>query len=817
MQKKLIQLTAQEEAVRTQILEELRHQCGKTLVDATLPQLYKAVARVARDQIMEQWAQHRQRRRKTKLKELYYLSFEFLMGRSLANNLSNILATDTFRRVLSSMDVKLEDICAVEKDPGLGNGGLGRLAACFMDSLATMDLPAYGCSIRYENGLFAQSFVDGYQVEAPDSWLESGAVWEIPRPEDKQYVHFGGKIRTETDSEGRMRVYYENATTVIGEPYDVPVTGYHSKIVDTLRIWKASSPKDLDFQIFSGGDYLKAMEEKAMAEVLSKVLYPEDRHPEGQMLRLKQQYFFVSCTIQWIVQRFKKYHTDLHELPDYAVIHINDTHPAIGIPEMMRVLMDQEGLGWDEAWDIVTRTFAYTNHTVLNEALEKWPQELFQTLLPRIWQIVDEINNRQVARLRMEYGDDWGKINYMSVIAHGYISMANLCLTACFAINGVSGLHTEILKNDLFRDYNQLTPHRFHSITNGITFRRWLRQSNRELALLLDKSIGKEWIKDYKAMEKLIPYAEDKDFQKKFMEIKQHRKEDLARLVKDMLNIDIDPNSLFDVQVKRLHEYKRQLLNALHILYLYKKVKENPEFDMVPRTFFFGAKASPGYEMAKRIIKLINSIANLVNNDPVVSKKIKVVFIPNYGVSLAQVIIPAADISEQISTAGKEASGTGNMKFMLNGALTIGTLDGANVEMSEAVGMDNIFIFGYRAEEVRRVKEQGPSAHDLYVCNQEIRSVLDMLIDGTVCPEKPNEFKPIFDSLLQGGNADEYLVVRDFEAYVRMQEQVDRQFRDKETWAKKAILNTANAGWFSSDRTIAEYNEKIWNLKAIEE
>ena len=810
-------LTANQQQIKDEILGKLNRHYGRTLEDATKAHIYKAAALTVRDRIMERWTAYRRGQRTAQKKELFYLSFEFLMGRSLGNNLLNIGLTDDYDKVLQSMGCSLQEIASQESDAGLGNGGLGRLAACFLDSLATLELPSFGCSIRYEYGLFKQLIVDGEQVETPDNWLSDGSVWEIPRPEEKVTVRFGGDVTTQMTENG-LKVNYENTTNVVGIPYDVPIVGYNAKIVNTLRLWSARAERDLDMSSFSGGDYLRAVEEKALAEVLSKVLYPEDNHQEGKALRLRQQYFFVSCTMQWIISRFKRHHKglDLDRLPEYIAIHINDTHPAIAIPELMRILMDEEGMGWDQAWDIVCRVFAYTNHTILAEALEKWPMDLFERLLPRVYMIVDEMNRRLVNDLQARYGDDWGKINYMSIIAHGYINMANMCLATCHKVNGVSGLHTDILRNDVFRDYNNLSPDKFVSITNGITYRRWLRLANPELSELISSKIGKDWVKDVSQLEKLLPYADDSEFRKEFKAVKLKKKTELATYIKEHNGVDVDPNSIFDVQVKRLHEYKRQLLNVLHILYLYDKLKNDSTFDMHPHTFIFGAKASPGYARAKLIIKLINDVAKMVNNDPVVSPRLKVVFIENYGVSLAQKIIPAAEISEQISTAGKEASGTGNMKFMANGALTIGTLDGANVEMLDCVGEDNIFIFGMKTPEVNReIQFNENSSQSIYTSNGEVRKILDMLIDGTICPEDPRKYYDLYQTLIFGehGRADNYMVVRDFEAYCAIHAIADKQYRDEDLWLKKAIINIAKSGFFSSDRTINEYNDKIWNLK----
>ncbi len=811
------ELTASQQKIKDEIIGKLNRHYGRTLDDATKEHIYKATALTVRDRMMEKWTAYRRQQRTAQRKELFYLSFEFLMGRSLGNNLLNAGLTEDYDKVLRSMGCSLEEISSQERDAGLGNGGLGRLAACFLDSLATLEYPAFGCSIRYEYGLFKQLIVDGEQVETPDNWLEDGSVWEIARPEEQVTVRFGGKVNTEMTDRG-MKVSYSDTTDVIGIPYDVPVIGYNAKIVNTLRLWSASSKKDLDMTSFADGDYLQAVEEKALAEVLSKVLYPEDNHREGKALRLRQQYFFVSCTIQWIISRFKRHHQgmDLDRLPDYIAIHINDTHPAIAIPELMRVLMDDEGMGWDQAWDIVCRVFAYTNHTIMAEALEKWPMDMFQTLLPRIYMIVDEMNRRLVNDLHSRYGDDWGKINYMSIIAYNYISMANLCLATCHKVNGVSALHTEILKNDVFRDYNNLMPDKFVSITNGITYRRWLKLANPGLSELITSKIGDKWIKEAKELEKLLPFADKADFRKNFKEIKRQNKIALAEYIKEHNHVEVDPDSIFDVQVKRLHEYKRQLMNVLHILYLYDKLKNTPSFDMYPHTFIFGAKASPGYTRAKLIIRLINDVAALVNNDPQINGKIKVVFIENYGVSLAQKIIPAADISEQISTAGKEASGTGNMKFMANGALTIGTLDGANVEMLQCVGDDNIFIFGMKTPEVNHeLQYDQNSAQSIYAANAEVHRVIDMLIDGTVNPANPRLYYDLYQSLIFGdhGKADTYMVVRDFEAYCAIHRVAEQQYKNEDLWVKKAIINVAKSGFFSSDRTIHEYNDKIWHLK----
>lgn len=811
------ELTASQRALRDDILGKLSRHYGRTLEDATPSHIYKATALTVRDAIATRWTNYRRTQRKIQNKELFYLSFEFLMGRALGNNLLNIGLTEDYEAVLKSLGYSLAEISSQERDAGLGNGGLGRLAACFIDSLTTLEYPAFGCSIRYEYGLFKQKIVDGEQVEMYDDWLSDGHVWEIPRPEEDQLVRFGGKVNMISGPDGKMHPEYIDTTDVIGVPYDMPIVGYNAKIVNTLRLWEARAKSNIqtEFSTFSSGQYVKAVEDQAIAEAISKVLYPEDNNQQGKELRLRQQYFFVSCTIQWIISRFKRHHgPDVSRLADYIAIHINDTHPAIAIPELMRVLMDQEGMGWDQAWDICRHVFAYTNHTIMSEALEKWPMELIQRLLPRIWMILEEMNRRLIENLIVAYGYDWGKINYMSIIAYGYVNMANLCLACCHKVNGVSKLHTEILKKEVFNDYYKLHPDKFVAITNGITYRRWLRLANPQLSELITETIGEGWEKNSEMLDKLTPYAYDKKFKEKFKAVKLEKKKELAAYIKAHNNIEIDPNSIFDVQVKRLHEYKRQLLNVLHIVYLYDKLKKNPDLDIVPHTFIFGAKAARAYKRAKLIIKLINDVAEVVNNDPAIKGKIKVVFIENYGVSLAQMIIPAAEISEQISTAGLEASGTGNMKFMANGALTCGTMDGANVEMSECVGKENMFIFGMTSEEVAAAKRfETSSSQEIYATNPEIRRVLDLLINGTFNAE--NYYYDLYQSLVFGDRSvsDTYMVIRDFESYVEIHKKIDAEYRDQDAWLTKAVLNVAKSGFFSSDRTIEEYNDKIWRLK----
>ena len=818
MEKKL-KLTANEEALRAEIIGKVSRHFGKVMEDATPKMVYTACALTARDRIMSKWAVSHKEVKEEGSKKLYYLSFEFLMGRLFTTNILNLMMTDEYKNVLNSLGYNLEDIAELENDAGLGNGGLGRLAACFIDSLTTLDLPAYGCTIRYEYGLFRQKIVDGYQTELPDTWLEDGNAWEVPRPEETVEVKIGGQVYTDWH-DGRFYVRYENAHTILAMPYDVPLVGYNSKIVNKLRLWSAKSPNNMNMSEFNSGNYVRAVEEKQLAEVISKVLYPEDNHIEGKELRLKQQYFLVSATIQWILREFeKRYGYDWKKLPEKACIHINDTHPTLAIPELMRILLDDKGLSWDDAWDITQRVFAYTNHTIMSEALEKWPLDMFEKILPRIAMLVKEMNRRLMDYLECVYPNDPAKHKYMAIIADNKVNMANICLYSCFAINGVSKLHTKILTSDIFADYYRLNPKKFHSITNGITFRRWIANCNPELTELISSKIGDKWLKNYDELKKLVPYAKDKEFCEEFRKIKQKNKIHLAEYIKEHNNIDIDPESIFDVQAKRLHEYKRQLMNVLHIMAEYNKLIENPDMDYYPKTYIFGAKAAPGYARAKLIIKLINNVAEKINNDERIKGRIKVVFLENYGVSTAEKLTIAADISEQISTAGKEASGTGNMKFMLNGALTIGTLDGANVEMLEQVGEDKIFIFGLKTEEVNaRFKyNNSEEVKDIYSFNGALRQVLEQLINGEFSNGNSQMFRDLYQTLLFGdyGTPDVYMVLRDFEDYCKMQENLSKLYRNKDEWYKKAVMNTACAGYFSSDRTIKEYNDKIWHLKAI--
>ncbi|MCR4692718.1 MAG: glycogen/starch/alpha-glucan phosphorylase [Firmicutes bacterium] len=814
-----IKLTQKEAELKKEIEGKVARHFGKTIEDATPKMIYTACALTARDQIMARWAVSHKEVKKEGSKKLYYLSFEFLMGRLFASNVLNLMQTKEYTNAVAALGYNISDIAELENDAGLGNGGLGRLAACFMDSLTTMDLPAYGCTIRYEYGLFRQKIVDGFQTELPDTWLENGNAWEIARPEEAVTVRFGGKVHTDWN-DGHFSFRYENAHTITAVPYDVPLVGYDSKIVNKLRLWSAKAPDVMDMQAFNSGDYIRSTEERQLAELISKVLYPEDNHTEGKELRLKQQYFLVSATLQWILREYEdRYGYDWKNLPEKAVIHINDTHPTLAIPELMRLLVDEKGLGWDEAWDITRRTFAYTNHTVMSEALEKWPLDMFERILPRISMIVQEINRRLMENLQMVYPNDWGKQKWMAIISDNQVFMANLCLATCFAVNGVSGLHTKILTSDIFADYYRLDTKRFHAITNGITLRRWIANCNPELTELISSKIGNGWIKDYKKLEGIKKYADDPEFQEKFAQIKHNNKVRLAKYIKEHNGIDVNPDSIFDVQAKRLHEYKRQLMNVLHILAQYNMLIENPDKPFTPKTYIFGAKAAPGYKRAKLIIKLINSVAEMINNDARTDGKIKVVFIENYGVSIAELLVTAADISEQISTAGKEASGTGNMKFMLNGAVTCGTLDGANVEMLEQVGEDNIYIFGLKADEVAaRLKfNNSDEVKTIYSTNQVLRKALEQLISGEIEPENTQIFRDLYQTLLFGdyGYPDTYMVIRDFEAYCNIQDKISEDYNDKKKWWHMAIMNTASCGYFSSDRTIKEYNDKIWHLKAI--
>ncbi len=798
------------------IRENVKTLYRKTLEAASAEEVYQAAVFAVRDVITDKWMKTHDEYYEKDVKVVYYLSMEFLMGRFFGNSLINLEMYDEVKEVLEELGIDYNMVEDAEPDPGLGNGGLGRLAACFLDSLSTLQLPAYGCGIRYHYGIFEQKIENGYQVEAPDNWLENGDPWGIKRNEYAVEVKFGGNVRAVPKGNGEYRFVQENYQSVIAVPYDYPVIGYGNNTVNTLRLWEARAKNKLDLKFFNEGNYQKAAEEELLASTMTDVLYPADEHIQGKELRLRQQYFFISATVQRVVERFKKHHTNFHELPDKVAFQLNDTHPTVAVAELMRVLVDENDVPWDDAWEITRKVCAYTNHTIMAEALEKWPMELFSRLLPRIYQIVEEINRRYCLELQAKYGMDPEKLRRMAIIADGQIRMAYLAIVGSHSVNGVAALHTEILKHQELKDFYELYPEKFNNKTNGITQRRWLLHANHGLAGLISETIGDGWITELTELEKLLPYAEDENFRRRFMEIKKANKVALAKYIKETKGIDINPDSIFDIQVKRLHEYKRQLLNVLHIIGLYNQLKMNPGMDMVPRTFIFGAKAAAGYRRAKLIIKLINAVADVVNNDPTIEGKIKVVFMENYRVSLAERLIPAADVSEQISTAGKEASGTGNMKFMLNGALTVGTMDGANVEIYEEVGKDNIFIFGMSAEEVQAKYQTHYDPWFIYNMNQEVRMALTSLIDGTF-DQNTDLFRELYDALLNGfgGRADEYFVLEDYADYARAQWDIDRAYRDQTKWAKMAIINVAKSGKFSSDRTIRQYAEEIWDLKPL--
>ncbi len=793
------------------ISDKLRQHFGRTIDDATVNHLYKAVALVARDEIVGKWTATRYARVKQQKKRVYYLSIEFLIGRSLSTNLINLCKDDAFRLALEELNITLPEIEDAEPEAALGNGGLGRLAACFMDSLATLDLPAMGCGIRYEYGLFKQHIVGGHQMELPDSWLDDGNIWEVPCPDDSVEVTFGGHV-VEDWSEGKLRVRYEGATRVIAMPYDIPVMGYDTDTALSLRLWSAKAPKTIDMAAFASGDYLRASEEKELAEVISKVLYPADDHLQGKTLRLKQHYFFTSATVQYIIKDFKKRYPGkpLTQLSEKVVIHINDTHPALAIPELMRILMDEEGMSFDDAYRVTREVFCYTNHTIMAEALEKWPAQLYRELLPRIWQITDAINERYCAELNGCFPGQMQRIADMAIIAYDQVRMANLSVAMSHCVNGVSTLHGQILRDNVFHNFVQHED-KFIGITNGITPRRWLMKANPGLASLLDETIGTAWRHDLMKLEDLAPYADDAAFREKFAAVKMENKVRLANWCKQNMGVDVDPTMIFDCQAKRLHEYKRQLLNLMHVIDLYNRLNDDPNADITPRVFFFAAKAAGGYYMAKQIIRLIHAVADMIERNPKTRGKLKVVFLPNYRVSLAEVLIPAADISEQISTAGLEASGTGNMKFMLNGALTLGTLDGANVEMSEQVGLDNIYIFGNSTEQ-NEILRQTYVPSELYFGSPVIKRVLDTIISDEIPADRPGQFMDIYQSLI---NHDTYLLLADYASYAETSDRMARDYADRDLWLRKAVLNTAHSGLFSSDRTIAEYNDRVWHLEPL--
>lgn len=804
------------EVVKSAVVDSLRNLFRKTVDNATDVEIYEAAVYALRTVFTEKWIKTHDEYKEKDVKMVYYLSMEFLMGRFFGNSVMNLLMYDTVKEALEELGFDYNTLENTEQDPGLGNGGLGRLAACFLDSLSTMEYPAYGCGIRYHYGIFEQQIDNGYQVERPDNWLANGDFWSIKRSEYEVEVKFGGDVRTELKENGELKFIQENYSSVIAVPYDYPVIGYGNNTVNTLRLWEARPKNFFDLQSFNAGNYAKALEEQNIANTITEVLYPADEHIQGKELRLRQQYFFISATVQRVIDRFKKDHSDFKLLPEKVAFQLNDTHPSIAVAELMRVLVDENDVPWDDAWEITTKVCAYTNHTIMSEALEKWPIELFSRLLPRIYMIIEEINRRFCIELVQKYGNNPSKIHDMSIIADGQIKMAYLAIVGSHSVNGVARLHTEILKNQELKNFYEFYPKKFNNKTNGITQRRWLLHANRPLAELISSTIGDKWITDLDELNKLLPYADDSEFRGKFMAIKRENKKALAQYIKETNGIDVDPESIYDIQVKRLHEYKRQLLNVFHIIDLYFRIKANPSMEITPRTFIFGAKAAAGYKRAKDIIKLINSVADVVNNDPDVAGRIKVVFMANYCVSLAEKLIPAADVSEQISTAGKEASGTGNMKFMLNGAVTIGTMDGANVEIYEEVGADNIIIFGLSSEETARMSsEHSYNPWDVYHSDERVRRIMESLVDGTFSPSNPDIFRDIYYSLLGNDRSDEYFVLKDFASYVEAQERLEKMYKDKEAWAKMAVINTAKSGKFSSDRTIKEYAEEIWDLKPL--
>ena len=806
------------EEFKKSIIENVKNQYRRTIDEATPQQIFQAVSYAIKDVIIDDWIATQKQFDETGAKKVYYLSMEFLMGRALGNNIINLGAKKAVKEALEELGFDLNAIEDQEPDPALGNGGLGRLAACFLDSLATLGYPAYGCGIRYHYGMFKQKIKDGYQVEVPDEWLKNGYPFELRRPEYATEVKFGGYVKTEWDGE-RNHFVQEGYQSVLAVPYDMPIVGYGNNVVNTLRIWDAQPIDTFSLSAFDKGDYQKAVEQENLAKNLVEVLYPNDNHYAGKELRLKQQYFFISASLQVALKKFKETNDDIHKLPEKIVFQMNDTHPTVAVAELMRLLLDQEGLNWDEAWGITTKCCAYTNHTIMAEALEKWPIELFSRLLPRVYQIVEEINRRFLIEVQNKYPNNYEKVKKMAIIFDGQVKMAHLAIVAGYSVNGVAKLHTEILKNQELKDFYEMMPEKFNNKTNGITQRRFLLHGNPLLADWITEQIGDEWITDLPHLAKLKVYVDDPKFQQEFMNIKYQNKLRLAKYIKEHNGIDVDPRSIFDVQVKRLHEYKRQLLNILHVMYLYNQLKDNPNMDMVPRTFIFGAKAAAGYQIAKKTIKLINSVADVINNDKSINGKLKVVFIEDYRVSNAELIFAAADVSEQISTASKEASGTGNMKFMLNGALTLGTMDGANVEIVEEVGKENAFIFGLSADDVINYENNGGyNPEEIFNTDQDIRRVLMQLINGYYSPQDPELFRDIYNSLLNTKNsakADTYFILKDFRSYAEAQKRVEAAYRDENWWARAAMLNTASAGKFSSDRTIEEYVRDIWHLEKI--
>ena len=807
------------EAFKKSVKDNVKFLYRKTIEEATQEQIFQAVSYSVKDVIIDNWLATQKAYDEQDPKIVYYMSMEFLMGRALGNNLINLCAYGEVKEALEELGFDLNCIEDQEPDPALGNGGLGRLAACFLDSLATLNYAAYGCGIRYHYGMFKQKIQNGYQIEVPDNWLKNGYPFELRRPEYAKEVHFGGYVRVEYDPEkGGNKFIHEGYQAVKAIPYDMPITGYDNDVVNTLRIWDAEPIVDFELDSFDKGDYKKAVEQENLARNIVEVLYPNDNHYAGKELRLKQQYFFVSASLQAAIAKYKKKHDDIHKLYEKVTFQMNDTHPTVAVAELMRILMDEEGLGWDEAWEVTRKSVAYTNHTIMSEALEKWPIELFSRLLPRVYQIIEEINRRFILEIQAKYPGNYEKIKKMAIIYDGQVKMAHLAIAAGYSVNGVARLHTEILKNQELKDFYEMMPQKFNNKTNGITQRRFLLHANPLLADWITEHIGPDWITDLPQLKKLAVYADDDKALQEFMNIKFKNKERLAKYILEHNGVEVDPHSIFDVQVKRLHEYKRQLLNILHVIYLYNQIKMHPEMEFYPRTFIFGAKASAGYATAKKIIKLINSVADVVNNDASINGKIKVVFIENYRVSNAEWIFAAADVSEQISTASKEASGTGNMKFMLNGAPTLGTMDGANVEIVEEVGAENAFIFGLSSDEVINYENNGGyDPNVIYNTDEEIRQVLMQLINGTFSSDT-ELFRDLYDSLLNTKNTDRpdrYFILADFRSYADAQKRVEAAYRDEKGWAKKALLNTACSGKFTSDRTIQEYVDDIWHLDKV--
>ena len=809
----------EKEEFKKSVKENVKFLYRKTLEEATQEQIFQAVSYTVKDVIIDNWLKSQKAYEKQDPKIVYYMSMEFLMGRALGNNLINLGAYGEVKEALEELGLDINCIEDQEPDPALGNGGLGRLAACFLDSLATLNYCAYGCGIRYRYGMFKQEIRDGYQVEAPDNWLKNGYPFELRRPEYAKEVHFGGYVRVEWDPvKNENKFIHEGYQAVKAVPYDMPITGYNNDVVNTLRIWDAEPIVDFNLDSFDKGDYHNAVEQENLARTIVEVLYPNDNHMAGKELRLKQQYFFVSASLQAAIAKYKKTHDDITKLHEKVVFQMNDTHPTVAVAELMRILIDEEGLGWDQAWDITTKCCAYTNHTIMSEALEKWPIELFSRLLPRVYQIIEEINRRFILEIQQKYPGNFEKVKKMAIIYDGQVKMAHLAIVAGYSVNGVARLHTEILKNQELKDFYEMMPEKFNNKTNGITQRRFLAHGNPLLADWVTDKIGLDWITDLSQLSKLKVYADDEKALQEFMTIKFKNKERLAKYILEHNGVEVDPHSIFDIQVKRLHEYKRQLLNILHVIYLYNQIKAHPEMDFYPRTFIFGAKASAAYARAKKIIKLINCVADVVNNDASINGKLKVVFIENYRVSNAEIIFAAADVSEQISTASKEASGTGNMKFMLNGAPTLGTMDGANVEIVQEVGEENAFIFGMSSDQIINYENNGGYDPDfIYNTDPEIRQVLMQLINGTFSSDT-EMFRDIYNSLLDKRNMprpDQYFILGDFRSYAEAQKRVEEAYKDEKRWAKMALLNTACSGKFTSDRTIQEYVDDIWHLDKV--